>query len=734
MWVDDTAQMERTMKKSFPSLKTILEDATHGMRRYARTLPDGHHGTKAFMGDLSRAFFEVVESDKEQLKKKLMEEERWGAPGTPMRAAAEKTLRSKCRHYIPSPKELRKRVEKVVNDHAAVEDPITGRLLFTPESFNVHNSILALIDSGKFSDPLPVDQMFLRLNSGKEDKFIGLRGTSKLEGFHCHVAKVLQGNRCSAELAGAMMADFTHAWNINRAITNIQGTEDYGCYDTMLLERINGLCKELELPPQFPKLKATPTLKKIPPMFTLAVPPELVPVLCAPEGGIPPLNGAVVEGDDACIAINEFENQPPQLLLPAKNLGARATAPPVPPAAAGVAAAPAAAVDDSQTVNMLGTAVQPLPSLLVERQEGQEEQQRPVLQGIVAQVQQQTLQQEEDLPEAMLASPAADDDNNPSPCARPSSRQGKRSRGRPPKDKAGPTPTKRKRDESLPASPTSAATFSSSPSTVRRSNRAKRAAMPVDYTRSVATEEEMELMLETIGDALASSALRSPKVQQKIATEFNATVLKKSKEDPQSTAGMSFKLAKHVKEFAQLQAESLAVTATNGQVLSNQQREQPTTVAQPTQVPQQSFNLNAEVDIGMMASQQPGINVSQQLGAMQQQQQWWPPRMPPPSALPPQPAPTQYYPGPMHPPQPLPYPGYGMYQSLDPAALVQAAAALLQVQQQQQQPLLGVGGKGSGKGAPGKPRNCGKCGNPLKGKDREVGACFCKSKAVQQAR
>ena len=256
--------------------------------------------------------------------------------------------------------------------------------------------------------------------------------------------------------------------------------------------------------------------------------------------------------------------------------------------------------------------------------------------------------------------------------------------------------------------------------------------MPVDYTRSVATEEETELMLETIGDALASPALRSTKVQQQIATEFNTTVIKRSKEDPQSTAGMSFKLAKHVKEFAQLQAESLAVSATNGQVLSNQQREQPTTVAQPTQVPQQSFNLNAGVDIGMMASQQPGINVSQQLEAVQQQQQWWPPGLLPPPALPHQPAPAQYYPGPMHPPQPLPYPGYGMYQNLDPTALVQAAAALLQVQQQQQQqPLLGVGGKGSGKGAPGKPRNCGKCGNPLKGKDREEGACFCKSTAVQ---
>lgn len=725
MWVDDTNQMEGAMKKAFPSLQNVLEDATHGMRRYARSLPDGHYGIKRFMGDLSRAFFVVVESDREQLKKELMEAERWGASGTHLRATAEKILRSRCRHTIPQAKELRKRVEKVVADHSNVLDPITGRSLFTEETFKVHHSMLALIDAGKFSDPLPADQMFLRLNSGKKDKFIGLRGTSKLEGFHCHIAKVLQGNRFSPDAAGALMADFTHAWNIDRAITNKQGTVNYGCYDTQLMEKINGLCTDLKLPLQFSQLKPTPMLKNIPPMFTLAVPPELIPVLCPPEGGIAPLNGAVVEADDARVAIEEFENDVPPFFL--QSSGAMATAPPalaVPVAAVAVAASPAAEnadISNSKTVEMLGTEVEPLSSQLVEQQQGQEEPERSVLKGTVVQV-----QQEQQLLEVIAINPEPVDAIN----TRSPSKQGKRGRGRP--RKSSTTPKSREKEELPVALPLSQSTFSSSPAAVRRLPRAKRNAMPVDYSGHVQTEEEIRLMMACIGDDIASPTLRSPKKQRTIASNFNSALQQQLLEDPNSTAGMSFKQAKHVKEFLQRSTESLAVAATNQQVLFNQERDQapaplaPGGAAYPTQVTQQPLSRNFGVDMGMMALQQPAMPVSQ-LEAVQQQQQapWWPTPMQQP-AMPSQHGPGPYYPAPMHPH--IPYPGYGMYPNLDPAALVQAAAALLQAQQQQP---LAARGKG-GKGAPGKPRNCGKCFKPLKGKDKEEGACFCKSNAVQQ--
>lgn len=566
----------------------------------------------------------------------------------------------------------------------------------------MHHSMLALIDAGKFSDPLPADQMFLRLNSGNKDKFIGLRGTSKLEGFHCHLAKVLQGNRFSPEVAGALMADFTHGWNIDRAITNKQGTVDYGCYDTQLLERINDLCAELKLPSQFPNLKPTPTLKHLPPMFTLAVPPELLPVLCPPEGGIAPLNGAVVEGDDARVAIEEFENAVPPFLLP--NSGAIATvarAVPVTAApVAAVAAATAADILDSQRVEMVGTEAEPLSSQLMEQQQGQEQSQRSVLKGTVLPV-----QQEQQLLGVISINPAPIDAVN----ARSPSRQGKRGRGRP--RKSSTSPKSREKEEPLVASPLSQSTFSSSP--VRRSTRAKRNAMPVDYSGPVQTEEEALLIMASIGDDIASPTLRSAKKQRIIASEFNTALQQQLLEDPKSAAGMSFKQAKHLKEFLQRSTESLAVAATNQQVLFNQQLDQapapllPGGSTHPVQVTQQPLSLKCGVDVGMMALQQPAMPTSQQLEAVQQQP-WWPTPMQQP-ALPSQPGPGPYYPAPIHPH--ITYNGYGMYPSLDATAVVQAAAALLQAQQQQS--LATAGGKG-GKGAPGKPRNCGKCFKPLK--------------------
>jgi len=716
MWVDDTSQMENSMKKAFPSLQKVLEDATHGMRRYARTFPDGHVGIKGFMANLSKAFFKVEPSDEKQLKAELMDAERWGVAGSKERAAAEKMLRSRCRHTIPPAEELHQRVEKVFAEHEGIVDPISGAILINDATRKVHESMLALIDAGKFSDPLSVDEMYLHLNGGKKDKFIGLRGTSKLEGFHCHLAKVLQGNRCSAELAGAMMADFTHNWNIDRAVTNKKGTIDYGCYDTMLLEKINGLCEVLKLPPQFSHLKATPKLEKIPPMFTLAVPPELEDVLCPPEGGIAPLNGAVVQDDDACVAIDEFEN----VVLPSRlctNIctGANATAAP------GVVAIPMG-TQESPRLEMPETLSHPLSSLSMEQQQKQEkEMQSTVFQAAVL-PQQQTLQPEEQRLDGIITSPVvADGTKSP----RSPSKQGKRGRGRPRKSESP-----KEKNLPLAASPSSANTFSASHETVRRTKRAKRNEMPVDYSGPVETEEEAILMIETIGGDVASGQLRSPKKQSEIAERYNKSLQKKLLlEDQQAVAGMSFKQSKHVKQFVQATTENLAASVTNQQVLSNQQRgvlPAPIEGSGPVETPEQFNNLSSRVDASMLTSQQASMAGFQQLEAMQHhQQQCWPSQMQQP-ALPPQDAQGQYYHAPMHPLHPHQYSGFGMYPNLDPAALVQAAAALLQAQQ----PLATVG-KG-GKGAPGKPRNCSKCGKPLKGKDKEEGACFCRSKAMQE--
>lgn len=42
IWVDNSAMCGNLLKKIFPSVKMVLEDSTHLMRRYMRTLTPGH--------------------------------------------------------------------------------------------------------------------------------------------------------------------------------------------------------------------------------------------------------------------------------------------------------------------------------------------------------------------------------------------------------------------------------------------------------------------------------------------------------------------------------------------------------------------------------------------------------------------------------------------------------------------------------------------------------------------
>lgn len=52
------------------------------------------------------------------------------------------------------------------------------------------------------TDPYGLDAMYYQVKRGKQTVWMGLRGTSKLEGFHAHLNQLLQGNHTSPALAG----------------------------------------------------------------------------------------------------------------------------------------------------------------------------------------------------------------------------------------------------------------------------------------------------------------------------------------------------------------------------------------------------------------------------------------------------------------------------------------------------------------------------------------------------
>lgn len=59
-------------------------------------------------------------------------------------------------------------------------------------------------------DPLPVDKMYIMVQKeGCMPRYVAMRGTSQLEGFHKHLISLFVGANYSAELAGALVTMFT---------------------------------------------------------------------------------------------------------------------------------------------------------------------------------------------------------------------------------------------------------------------------------------------------------------------------------------------------------------------------------------------------------------------------------------------------------------------------------------------------------------------------------------------
>jgi hypothetical protein len=58
-------------------------------------------------------------------------------------------------------------------------------------------------------DPLPVNRMYIVVQKvGCMTRYVAMRGTSQLEGYHKHLIDLFVGANYSAELAGALVTMF----------------------------------------------------------------------------------------------------------------------------------------------------------------------------------------------------------------------------------------------------------------------------------------------------------------------------------------------------------------------------------------------------------------------------------------------------------------------------------------------------------------------------------------------
>ncbi len=72
--------------------------------------------------------------------------------------------------------------------------------------------------------------MYFMVTRGNKLVWIAIRGTSKLEGYHKHLNRLLTCGNIGPELAGALVCHFNGRWNICRGIEN-NGDPDYGMFD-----------------------------------------------------------------------------------------------------------------------------------------------------------------------------------------------------------------------------------------------------------------------------------------------------------------------------------------------------------------------------------------------------------------------------------------------------------------------------------------------------------------------
>jgi hypothetical protein len=108
------------------------------------------------------------------------------------------------------------------------------------------------------ADPLPVDGMYIKVSEeGEMIKYLCLRGTSQLEGYHAHLNALLKGSNYSPRMADALIKLFNFRFSVTAGVSN-RGQPNFGMFNFPLLQAVKDLCikKEWADPiPQFQPLQ-----------------------------------------------------------------------------------------------------------------------------------------------------------------------------------------------------------------------------------------------------------------------------------------------------------------------------------------------------------------------------------------------------------------------------------------------------------------------------------------------
>ncbi|XP_059906708.1 uncharacterized protein LOC132456379 [Gadus macrocephalus] len=239
---------------------SIKLDLFHCMRRLTRECVSEHHPLySSFCQFLSAAFLVVDQGDLERLK------DAYTFCGISPANPTKQHMRDHCRTQVPQPRELLQRVEDVLHHFHLAKD-VNDVLLYKASMFKVWRIQRIHILRGCLSDPEVEEGILyryggtLQLNYTKGEGaavpvWIPVRGTSQQEGFHCHQAQWVTGNRVSTELFQAQAMTGVVRWNFQRLVDLKQpGVELPAVFDPLLIWELNAACQRVTGVRKYPAL------------------------------------------------------------------------------------------------------------------------------------------------------------------------------------------------------------------------------------------------------------------------------------------------------------------------------------------------------------------------------------------------------------------------------------------------------------------------------------------------
>ncbi|KAI3630079.1 hypothetical protein MIR68_011514 [Amoeboaphelidium protococcarum] len=223
----------------------VLLDSYHAMARIP--VKKGHAFTPQFCRKFRDALFIIHPQDRAALEQYVKESDEYESFDDLMAARPDWVL-ERCRREIPSPMELRKRLEVLIAEYIkdCYCDPSDGVRLLDEDCLDAFKKLFVHVDKGCLSDPVGIG---LYYETGQDSNGLTtyrcIRGTSDLErGIHQKLVRKFKTWNAGPAFADAALSLIRHRFNV-RASERNRLFPKLGHYDHFLMDLVQNFSKSI---------------------------------------------------------------------------------------------------------------------------------------------------------------------------------------------------------------------------------------------------------------------------------------------------------------------------------------------------------------------------------------------------------------------------------------------------------------------------------------------------------